>query len=75
MVKDKRKCLGCGKPVPNGMRERLTREGWTFMEIIGEGVLTYCSNCGCMTHKDFVEKCHILHDDKVEKNRMEPLVQ
>ena len=63
MVKDKRACIGCGKPVPNGMRERLSREGWSFIQIKEDGKVEYYSNCGCLDHDRFAEM--------VEKERKE----
>jgi len=72
MVADKRTCLGCGKPVPHGMRQRLSKHGWTFLEFHEGDFVTYQSNCGCMTHDEFVCKCHLLHDDEAEKMRKQP---
>ena len=75
MVNDKRKCLGCGKEVPKKLREKLTEDGWMFFELRGGGNVQYLSNCGCMTFNEFVDKCHIIHNDEDDNMRREPLVK
>ena len=55
MVEDERVCLGCGKKVLNLLRGKLVKQGWTFIEVIGDEAVTYYSNCGCLPHDKFVE--------------------
>ena len=55
MVKDSRLCLGCSREVPSLLRAKLSNLGWTFIEV-REGKMTiYYSNCGCISHEDFME--------------------